>query len=268
MSETILAVVGVLVSAAGVAVSLWLANRQVIPRARSAWSLRVFTVRRRGHRVRVSAIALADVHDRDEWCLVRLPEDRPGEFGPLGGAFKFEEAADVLLSEFGFAPESSLASRASMTIGDIRGFLPVQRLHDFLAWWRVGDGRESGERCVVRELREELGEVGRHDLAAQVDQLRFRRLRSIVEGPRWIVIPEGGYWQVRLFEVYLARRDESISRAIVLAIMAEAKHGNGLLVVTAEDIRRGRVAEGTVGGHTEYLLGKTRSRFEPPGRKR
>lgn len=264
--EVALAVVGVLLGLIGIAITLRLSQRDVLPVSFDAARLRAFAVWHMRDRVRISSSALVDIHEAGRWVLVALPEDRPGEFGPLGGAFKFDDSAKRCLGEMEFQAEPGLPSRAAYWRNDVRGFLPVRHLYEFLSWWRSESGRESGKECVIRELREELMAVGCSGPARSVGEIRLDRTRSVVEGPTWVVVGDGGYWQIRLFEVYLPRPEHAASSNFVAEVMSEAERVQGLVSVTGSDIRRGRIAEGTISGHSAYLLGRRRDRYEAAGR--
>jgi hypothetical protein len=217
--------------------------------------------------MRISVTALLDLHDGDRWILVAMPEDRPGEYGPFGGIFKYEDSAREALAQLEFEPEAGLATRQAMRRNDIRGYIPVRRLRRFLAWWNSGKGRESGEDCVRRELHEELVDASLQRLLPEASRLRLIHLRSLIEGPRRIPTASGNYWQIRLFEVYAARADEVASFEALRTLVSKSTDApNNVISVSARDIREGRTAAGTIGGHTEYLLSNRRNRFEPPGR--
>ncbi|MFC0435047.1 hypothetical protein [Kutzneria buriramensis] len=143
-------------------------------------------------RVSVAALLRARV-DND---LVLLDTGDGAVIGPPGGALTYHCAATATLAGIGWCPERD-------TIGpevDLRGTLPVRRFPEFVRWFEAGTDRETSQDGLLREIREELGEVGMPGLVDLVDAARLEHVRTVVEGPAPTLV--GTMLQTRRLAVY------------------------------------------------------------------
>ncbi|WP_178379942.1 hypothetical protein [Cryptosporangium aurantiacum] len=202
--------------------------------------------------VRISTAALLRVRDDDRFILFHSPT-RPGAYGPPGGVVKLR-SSDAL-EAVGFRAEPR---RNSAMHGDLRGFVPGIALGDFLRWWRTGADRESAPDCLRRELVEELAEIGRPDLAPEVDDVPLTPVRSVVDGP-WSV-PAAPYDQLRVFEVYdLAPGDARAERfRRTLTGLADDPAEPSVIWADRTDIEYGRCGPHYITPPSAFLFGDRR----------
>jgi pimeloyl-ACP methyl ester carboxylesterase len=207
--------------------------------------------------LRVSMSALLRIEDGDRYLLVRNTH-RPESFGPFGGVFKFHSEARSRLDKLDFRPQAIDPEMRN----DIRGFLPFRCLDDFLSWFREGTLRETYSECLRRELREECSEVGMGEVHVP-DSIRFRHIRSVIEGPE--PIPGHNYIQYRIFEVYDLVSETEQDRSFRTELEKHSQKSTDLLWATSSEIIGGRASgKQVIGHHTPYLLGQQRYRQDDP----
>jgi hypothetical protein len=215
----------------------------------------------RGRSLRVSCSALLSIGSGSGYILARMLRRRDA-LGPFGGVHKSSLAASAELYELGFVPQSISHPSAHAIAGDLRGFLPSEKLPDFLAWFHEGIHRESDSECLRREVREELHEIGLPDLAPDVDHLEFRFVREVLEGPYFIQGDER--WQVRIFRIYELDTDSLRSRQFRERLLDHTNTTENLSLASRTEIRVGRVRGHAIGHHAGYLLGQRRIRPDLP----
>jgi hypothetical protein len=202
--------------------------------------------------VRVSMSVLLRVRHDERVVLFHSPA-RPGSFGPPGGAVKYFAPADAILEELEFQRERT-PPRSGVDQNDLRGFVPARQLQRFLRWFASGAYRESALECLVREIREELHEVGLGRLDAALDTLRCRPVREVTEGPRRV--PGEGYKQYRRFQVHdLVVADAAALHLVRELVAAGESEQTPLVLATSEEqIVRGRQGNALIAPHTALLI--------------
>ncbi|MGW2625849.1 SMODS-associated NUDIX domain-containing protein [Micromonospora taraxaci] len=217
---------------------------------------------RRSGRLRVSVAALLRIKDDDGYILMQHPF-RPYSYGPPGGVFKYTSAARVALDAVGFVERRPPGREATMS-RDLRGFVPARRGLGFLRWFDTGADRESGPECLHRELREELAEAGHPELVALAENLRFRKVRAVVDGPR--PTPGKEYRTVRSFEVYDIIDDTPEALQLVQSLLTLGRDAGetAILLATAADIEEGRCERHLVSPQSAFLLGEQRIHEDLP----
>jgi len=185
----------------------------------------------RRSRIRVSISAILKLNSGDRYLLARTTW-RPEAFGPLGGVFHFHEAAERDLNALDFSPVSTPANKR-----DLRGFIVGARLPGLIRWFKSGRDRETAEKCLLRELREELHEAGAPELIGRLDALRFRPVRNIYELPRQV--PGQDYLQFRIFEIFELDSTFTQASTFVVDALAAAHSNKDLLVATSGEIKKG-----------------------------
>lgn len=217
---------------------------------------------RRDRRVRVSCAAVLRIRD-DHTHLLFHANSRPGAFTPPGGVFKYAEPAADLLDRLGFRPERWTGLASAMR-ADLRGFIPVHQLPEFQRWFSSGAYRESSEECLVRELVEELGEVGYPEVAEQVGGVRFNHLRTVVEGPAQV--PHKPYQQLRYMEFYdlVCTDRRSLRFRTALFELAADEEVTTVIGATPDEILYGRSGRSLITPHAAYLVGEVRTRPDLP----
>jgi 8-oxo-dGTP pyrophosphatase MutT (NUDIX family) len=217
---------------------------------------------RDAYEIRVSFAALVRIRDDDRYVLFHS-QNRPGSWSPPGGVFKYFEPAAGLLERFGFRADR-YPTLADVMRRDLRGFLPAESLAEFISWFDSGAYREDSIECLRREMVEELGEVGLHDLTTAVPEMSFRHVNTIVEEP--VSLPDRPYRQLRRLEVHdLVVASDSTAKARRAMLDAGADPGFDMVVcASAAEIRHGRCGTALLGGNSEYLIGSTRIAGEVP----
>lgn len=199
----------------------------------------------RHRRLRVSFSALLHLRWTDQYVLLKMAR-RPEGFGPFGGVYKIFNAASAELGELGFTPQET------HRIGDLRGFILAKDLLRMLAWFSRGQNREAAGDCLRREIKEELAELDLNALVAMVDGLRFTSMRVVHEGPK----PVSGfdYLQIRQFDVLDIPHDEGSNALFCENVVTAAANHPGLLMASADEIRRGRSRGKLIGSQAQYLF--------------
>lgn len=213
-------------------------------------------------RTRVSCAAVLRVRDDNTHVLFHA-NSRPGAFTPPGGVFKYFDAATNLLDRLGFHPERWPDLGAAMRC-DLRGFLPAGGVSGFLHWFASGAYRESSEECLVRELAEELGEVGFPELADDLGGIRFAHIRTVVEGPGPLL--HKPYQQLRHLEFYdlVCTDRRSVRLREALFKLAGDEGVTTVIGASSDDILYGRAGRALITPHTAYLVGGVRTRPDLP----
>jgi CBASS immunity effector Cap15-like protein len=145
---------------------------------------------------------------------------------------------------------------------DLRGFLPRKCLGRLLKWFDKHIDRESAGECLARELREELREINLPN-ASPPSNLQVKLVRRVEEGPE--KVPGRAYTQFRIFEVYDVSGYNAEYVTLMNYLKQLSKTSRDLILADSSDIVHGRCEDGRViGNHVLYLLGKKRTRPEPP----
>ena len=206
----------------------------------------------RSTRMRVSFSAILRISQGDQFLLAAMKAHR-WAFGPFGGVYHFYEGASELLHECEFTPKSNASNPR-----DLRGFLPRRHFARLLRWFFSERDRESAEKCLQRELREELHEVGEDSFVRSVDTLHFRFVRSVIEPPRKVSGQD--HLQFRCFHVYEVDTSFENSAAFATALLDRARNHPKMRVATTSEIVTGRLGNDLIGHHAEYLFNRKASR--------
>ena len=229
---------------------------------RSVYRVRFFrcSIIKPSTHMRVAFSALLRIADSDQYLLVRNLH-RPETFGPFGGVYKYFDDAQPALDNFDFHTQA--IGPGSDMKNDLRGFLPRKNLSKLVSWYQKQTDRESFKQCVCRELKEELLEINLPRNIRCPEELHFRLVRVVAEGPE--SVPGQLYSQFRIFEIYdLFPRSTDISRFLRQLVKA-ARRNNNLLLANAQEIIVGRAKTGEViGNHAGYLIGRKRIRPDTP----
>ncbi|SEF36502.1 hypothetical protein SAMN05421837_110257 [Amycolatopsis pretoriensis] len=221
-----------------------------------------FRTGKRRHLVRVSCSVLLRLADDDRYVLFDSPK-RPGAYGPPGGVIKIHPPAAGLLESWGFQPERTTVGAEKMR-ADLRGTLPAGALRPFQAWFATNSYRETAGECLLRELREELSEVGLGALEPLTRSLVFSPVRTVREGPA--PVPGKPYLQVRNFEVYdlalLSPDALRLRRELVDAGHDESRPG--AICANFGDIAHGRLRAALIAPHSAFLAGPERLAADLP----
>jgi hypothetical protein len=221
-----------------------------------------YSLLRRSKNVRVSIAAILRIAFSDNAYLLIRNLHRRESYVPLGGVYKYYDSARATLDKFGFRPHRTTSEHAAEMANDLRGFVSGRDLIAFLHWFRSGKDREN--TCLEREIQEELREIGLTELADRMPTLRLQPVRTIREHtPN---VPGQQYSQFRLIEVFDLAPTDTDMHEFAGDLGRAATRCDAHLVVTAEEIMRGRSKTGSlIAAHTPYLLGRTTPLAEPPG---
>lgn len=212
----------------------------------------------RNKRVRISAASVLRLNCDGKYLLVRNLH-RQESFGPFGGVYKYYSTAQDALSGFNFVPQKSAERVAQDRKNDLRGFVLGKDFISFIRWFRSQKDRETSN--LIRELKEELTEsklLKKH--SHLLDKLEFKLARTSKE--HLMTVPGVSYSQFRWLEIYdLVLND--VGREFFESIFENAKNNRNLLIVTAEEIEKGRASTGDlISSHVGFLLHGTRTRPE------
>jgi hypothetical protein len=210
--------------------------------------------------VRVSVASLLRIQDDDRFVLLHSPF-RPDSYGPPGGVIKYHPAARPELDRLRFREELRVDQRMR---SDLRGFLPATALPGFVRWLDGQRDRESALQAVLRELAEELAEIGHPELAVGIERIHLTHVRHVVDGP--LKVPGRSYRQLRLFDVWDLGLDtpEALGLRDALLALAADPADHGAVLVTSDDIFHGRHQRFYVAPHTAYLIGDRRLHADLP----
>lgn len=214
------------------------------------------SIARGGPPIRVSFSALLRIRHNDTYVLLDSLS-RPGSYGPPGGAIKYFPAATTILEEIGFQQETR-GRHAEITGFDLRGLVPVRSARDFLSWFDTGAYREDATECLLREVVEEFGEVGLTGLGLDAHALRFRPVRTVIEGPD--MVPHRQFQQLRRFEIFdlLAMDTVTLELIRLLAAAGADPAVPGVVCADRAEITYGRCGDALLGPHCAFLLGPHR----------
>lgn len=206
---------------------------------------------------------LLRIKDDDRHVLFHSPS-RPGAYGPPGGVIKYFPPAAGILEAVGFQEERIDARGGDLTRWDLRGFVPAVAIRDFLHWFETGAYREDPAECLLRELLEELDEVGLPGLGEAVRALSYTPVRAVTEGPH--DVPGKSYSQLRRFEIYDIVAADSTALRLTRQLVEAAVNPDYPLVLSASraDIAHGRRDTALIGPQAEFLLGSQRVRPDVP----
>lgn len=193
--------------------------------------------------LRVSAAALLRLRLADQRLVLVGTGGTP--LGPFGGALTYRHStAGPRLAALGWRPER--APRGDHV--DLRGTVPVRAFAEFVSWFAAGQGRESGESGLRREIIEELGEAGHPIDAGLVAAARLTHVRTITEDPA--PLAGGTGWQTRHLEVY------DLGPGVLadhLATLAADPTVRTIHAVSEADIARGSTGLSRIGTQAAYL---------------
>lgn len=204
-------------------------------------------------RIRVSFAAILRIKDDDCFVLFRA-SSRPS-FGPPGGVFKYNPAAQRELDRLEYQDEARPKIVGERRRRDLRGFIPARSMAGFTHWFKQDVDRETATEALRRELAEEVAEVGHAELAADVAALTFIRVRTVEEGPRREHRSE--YFTLRRFEIYDLdiTNEPSLQFQRKIVHIARDPSSPCIICVSAEDISHGRCNNDIISGHAVYLFG-------------
>lgn len=201
--------------------------------------------------IRVALSAILRLQICGQYILVRNIH-RPETYGPFGGVYKYYDGALNDLDAMAFRPED-LGPGNDMT-NDLRGYIPRNRLINYLKWYSKCENRETAPECLRRELSEELCEIGSNIRLPKC--LHFKKVRVVEEGPEFI--PGLNNKQYRIFEVYDPIQERE-TRRFYSSIFKLAKSDSKLLAVAGNEILKGRGKDGRlIAHHADYLIGGKR----------
>src|SRR5262245_19492772 len=214
-----------------------------------------YQVHRRNDDMRVAFSALLRLKEGDRFILVRNLH-RPESFCPFGGVYKYFDSAQKHFDKLEFRPQVVGPGRDME--GDLRGFLPRHNVGSFVRWFWSEHDRETSQECLCRELKEEIREAKVTSSVKLREQLQFKLVRRILDGPR--KVPGEHYRQFRVFEIFDMNHPNREVRALTKAIAKTVRsRSSNLLLATSEEIKRGRTPKGQVIGHIScYLIGRRR----------
>lgn len=206
--------------------------------------------------IRVSFSVLLRMRHNDTYILFDSLS-RPGSYGPPGGALKYFPPATGILEELGFQQETRNL-RGEVTGFDLRGLVPARSALEFLRWFDTGAYREDATECLRRELDEELDEIGFAGPGFDVRALRFRPVRTVIEGPE--PVPHQQFRQLRRFEIFDLLVTDTIALGLVRVLAAAGADPSEPGVVCADrvEITHGRCGTALLGPHCAFLLGARR----------
>ena len=209
--------------------------------------------------MRVVFVAMLRHGESGKYVLVRNFH-RPQTFGPLGGVYKYFDAARSEFDRVLFRPEDT---GPDMT-NDLRGYLPRKNLSWIDKWFRRRVDRESPSECLRRELGEELKEIGLSTRLVVPTSLQFRHVRTVSEGP--VKATGRPCLQYRVFEVFEPIYTSSSALTFFNNLTAAAATHPDLLLATSDEVLSRRVRDGrSPGPQAAYLVGRRRvSADDPP----
>jgi hypothetical protein len=216
-------------------------------------------------KIRISAAALLCLEEDDKYVLVQN-HHRPEQFAPFGGVYKHDDPAPKILDTIEWEPDyTSHQPKLEDMRGDLRGLVYGKHFATFLDWFTKGEGRE-GERCIDREIREELleGRVGK-SIRDEATKMKLSLVRRVVEGPNSV---EGRTYaaQFRFFEVFRPQRSDALTQRISDLLFERAQKGdNNMLLVTRKEIEASRTSDGKnpIGAHAQYFFSSRWHGVEP-----
>src|ERR1035438_321405 len=211
----------------------------------------------RGRHLRVSMAQILSIQV-DDRCVLISNVRRPERVTPIGGAVRyFPSEVSSLEGKVGFRHELKKGGERY----DVRGYLLGKQFVPFLRWYATGIGRE--QCTLAREIEEEFVEIGAPQISNYVKRPEFVKERVVHEGPSPVKNRE--YWQYRYFEVCSLREESDVSKQLADFIRTEAGRNSGLVLVSTDEIRQGRLADGRIiGDSAGYLFSDLAQGIEAP----
>jgi hypothetical protein len=217
-----------------------------------------FATINRGTVVRVSFSELLLITSGQKYLLV-LNKKRQERYGPLGGVVHyFQPARELVLDGLSFKDQLPQVDGRS----DLRGTVKGRQFFRLLRWFYSGKHIEKW--ALAREIREELEEIGQHELAAEMPHLELDLVRVVHEGPT--KIPGQDILQYRLFHIFQLESGDAATMKFGKSLLRVAARTPALLLAAKDEILKGRGKAGElIGDHAGYLFGKKRGGSgEPP----
>lgn len=216
----------------------------------SAWRngfLRIVWLGVTRRNIRFSASALLRLRDGAGYLLIETPArgEAAPYWGPLGGVIKYKEGAANRFADLGVRDSTTPSTSDDDMTLDLRVVIAGRNIHRFLHWFKKDRDRESSEKALRRELREELCSVGMPDAAAVAADMAFDEVRC---ARRLFKDPADPFlYHYRRFFVLEPNDPREVDEFVRLV---KAAHDPRLEFVPEEAIRRGRYAQRNVGAHT------------------
>lgn len=210
------------------------------------------SIGRGGPPIRVSLSVLLRVRHNNTHILFNS-RSRTGSYGPPGGVLKYLPPATGILEDFGFQQETR-SFRGEVTGFDLRGLVPARSAREFPRRFDTGAYREDATECLQRELNEELDENGFAGLGFDMRALRFRPVRTVIEGPA--PVPQQ-FRQLRRFEIFDLLVTNKIALDLVRALAAAGADPAAVCADRAE-ITHGRRGAALLVTQCAFLLGPQR----------
>jgi hypothetical protein len=205
-------------------------------------------------KIRISVAAILQIKHEDKYILIQN-HHRPEFYAPIGGVYKHSGSHPEILDKIEWNSDyTKLGHKEADMKHDLRGVIYGKRFSTFLDWFSKRQGREN-EQCIYRELKEELqeGRVGKV-LRDKSSNIKIELLRSVLEGPHKVTDREYDA-QFRYFDIYKIDNTNDDTALIVNELINRASKGdNNLILVTKDDIKRGRTLCGNklIASHTKY----------------
>jgi len=200
----------------------------------------------RSRRLRVSMAQVLSLRIDDKYLLVTNAKRRE-RVTPIGGVIRyFPSEVARLEGMIGFQNELDKDERY-----DLRGYIRGKDFVHFLRWFASGFGRE--QHAIGREIVEEFAEIGISAITRYMSHPEFVKDRIVHEGPTQV--HNRDYWQYRYFEVCSLREEAESTRKLGDFIRSKVKRNSSLVLVSTEEIKRGRLNDGRiVGDSCGYLF--------------
>jgi hypothetical protein len=211
--------------------------------------------------VRISVAVLITLRIGDEVVLFRSTI-RPESLAPPGGVRKFFNEARSQLDEFGFTGERLTIDRPDELDTDLRGKVRAVKLLAFRRWVRHGAHIEGVEACALRELREELKEIGCRVKCPH--SMSFRIVRTYEQWP-WSRETTSPPWQYRNFVVVELRPNSDVTVAFLGSLKSTCTGSDNLEIVNHGEAQSGRCEKSgsAIANHSQLLF---EARLDRPDR--
>lgn len=207
--------------------------------------------------IRFSSSALLSLTHNDHYLMILSRTGPDTYWGPVGGVLKRHGSSSGDLQEFEARPDVNDYPDDDRDC-DLRLFVPGRKFKSFLDWYETSRGRETVETALLREMYEELGDIGLH-----VDEW-FRNLRlplaRVYSAPPAIFRDQNNphLWHYRLFVT--VELEEPAKQALLAAVL-QRRHEH-IAFISHRGIAS-RCHDGLpVGFHADSLLGK---QIDPSG---
>jgi hypothetical protein len=208
----------------------------------------------RSRRFRISVASLLCLTDgTGKHILFRMAPTRSEAFGPPGGVRKYFPTAEADLQRFEWDPEFPLGSGGEHD-ADLRGRVPGHKVPGLLRWLAETSDIENNTDALRRELGEETADVGVKIAKGDLNGLRLREVRHVLEYQR-----KAPRAQIRLISVLAPIEGDASTQALTAAVKAGL--GANVIAVTTEDMRAGRTRSGeAIASSAEYLFSSFKRR--------